>query len=323
MSVRAFSGVQPTGTLHLGNSLGALKPWVQHQDDRENIFCVVDLHAITIPEVVTAEALRDKSRSIAAVYLAAGIDPARSHIFIQSHVREHSELAWVLSCATPLGWVERMTQFKAKSARRSTVGTGLLTYPVLQAGADQKQHIELTRDIAIRFNQLFGDTFVVPDVSLPQAGARIMGLDEPTVKMSKSYMDARPHHAVAVLDTPKKIRKSLMKAVTDSGCEYDPDQASAGVLNLMGILSACSGEAVESIAARFDGQGYGYLKKEVADAVLAELEPLQAEYHRLTDDPTHLDAVLDASTDQVRSIAEATMARVRAAVGIGHRPPPR
>jgi tryptophanyl-tRNA synthetase len=273
---------------------------------------------------------------VAAVYLAAGIDPARSHIFIQSYVREHSELAWVLSCTTPLGWLERMTQFKHKSDGRETVGTGLLTYPVLQAadillydstvvpvGEDQKQHVEITRDIAIRFNHLFGDTFVVPDVSLPAAGARVMGLDDPTVKMSKSYMDARPHHAVAVLDTPKKIRKSLMKAVTDSGCEYDPERASAGVLNLMGVLSACTGEAVPDIAARFDGQGYGYLKKEVADAVVAELEPLQAEYHRLTDDPTHLDAVLDASTDQVRSIAEATMARVRAAVGIGHPPPPR
>lgn len=327
---RAFSGVQPTGTLHLGNYLGALKPWVRHQADRENLFCVVDLHAITIPEVVTADGLRAASRNIAAVYLAAGVDPTESHIFIQSHVREHSELAWVLSCTTPLGWLERMTQFKAKAEGRDTVGTGLLTYPVLQAadillydstvvpvGADQKQHIELTRDIAIRFNNLFGETFVVPDVSLPEAGARVMGLDDPTVKMSKSYMDARPHHAVAVLDTPKKIKKSLMKAVTDSGCEYDPAKASPGVVNLMSILSACSGESVDSIAGRFAGQGYGYLKKAVVDAVVAELEPVQAEFHRLTDDPTHLDAVLDASTADVRAIAQATMARVRAATGIG------
>ena len=195
--VRTFSGVQPTGSLHLGNYLGALKQWVAHQHERENIFCVVDLHALTVPEAIDPVELRKKSRQVAAMYLASGIDPEQSSIFIQSHIREHSELCWVLNCVTPLGWLERMTQFKSKSERRGTVGTGLLDYPVLQAadillydthvvpvGEDQKQHIELTRDIAERFNNLFGETCVVPDVSIPKAGARVMGFDEPTAKMS-------------------------------------------------------------------------------------------------------------------------------------------
>jgi tryptophanyl-tRNA synthetase len=326
---RIFSGVQPTGSLHLGNYLGALKQWVAHQDDRENIFCVVDLHALTIPEVIVPSDLRTKSRQVAAMYLASGINPAKSSIFIQSHIREHSELCWVLNCVTPLGWLERMTQFKTKGERRSTVGTGLLDYPVLQAadillydtevvpvGEDQKQHIELARDIALRFNNLFGETLVVPAVSIPAAGARVMGFDEPTAKMSKSIAAERPHHAVSLLDPPKKMHKTVMKAVTDSGCEYRPEHAGPGVLNLMGVLSAITGEAVPAIAARFEGQGYGYLKKEVADAVVAELEPVQAEYHRLMDDSAYLDDILNRSTSHVRSIAQGTMARVRAAVGI-------
>ena len=327
--VRTFSGVQPTGSLHLGNYLGALKQWVAHQHERENIFCVVDLHALTVPEAIDPVELRKKSRQVAAMYLASGIDPEQSSIFIQSHIREHSELCWVLNCVTPLGWLERMTQFKSKSERRGTVGTGLLDYPVLQAadillydthvvpvGEDQKQHIELTRDIAERFNNLFGETFVVPDVSIPKAGARVMGFDEPTAKMSKSIAVQRPHHAVSLLDTPKKIRKTIMKAKTDSGCEYRPDHAEPGVVNLLSVLSAVTGESMDSIAARYEGQGYGYLKKEVAESVTAELEPVQAEYHRLMEDASYLDGILEQSTAKVRTIAQATMTRVRSAVGI-------
>ncbi len=329
-SIRAFSGVQPTGRLHLGNLLGALRQWVAHQHTRENVFCVVDLHALTIPEKVDPAQLRDASRRVAATYLAAGIDPAVSRVFIQSHIREHAELAWVLTCVTPLGWLERMTQFKSKSEGRETVGHGLLAYPVLQAadillydthvvpvGEDQKQHIELTRDLAIRFNHLFGDTFVVPELTLPPAGARVMGLDDPTAKMSKSIAVDRPNHAVFLDDAPKKAAKKIMRAVTDSGCDYNPSTASAGVVNLMGILGACTGEAIDDIAARFEGQGYGYLKKEVADAVVAELEPIQARLAEYLDDPAALDAVLTPSTEAVRAIAQDTMARVRAAVGIG------
>lgn len=329
-TVRAFSGVQPTGRLHLGNYLGALRQWVAHQHERDNIFCVVDLHALTIPERIEPARLREASRHVAATYLAAGLDPSCARIFIQSHVREHTELAWVLTCTTPLGWLERMTQFKSKAEGRETVGHGLLAYPVLQAadillydthvvpvGEDQKQHIELTRDIALRFNHLFGETFVVPQPALPPAGARVMGLDEPTAKMSKSIAVDRPQHAIFLDDPPKKAAKKIMRAVTDSGCDYTPSTASPGVRNLMNILSACTGEPVDAIATRFEGQGYGYLKKEVADAVVAELEPLQAKLRVYLDDPGELDRVLDEATASVQAIAQATMTRVRSAVGIG------
>jgi tryptophanyl-tRNA synthetase len=328
--VRAFSGVQPTGRLHLGNYLGAIKPWVEHQHARENLFCVVDLHALTVPEAIKPDELKARSRNVAAAFLASGIDPKVSSLFIQSHVREHTELAWVLNCVTPLGWLERMTQFKSKSEGRETVGTGLLDYPVLMAadillydsqvvpvGEDQKQHIELARDVAVRFNHMFGDTLVVPQPSIPLAGARVMGFDEPTVKMSKSIAETRPHHAVHLDDTPEKIRKSIMKSVTDAGCDYDPTTASPGVVNLMHVLSAVSGESIASISTRYTGKGYGYLKQEVAEAVTAELAPVQDKYRRLIDEPGYLDQVLAQSTAKVRTLAEATMTRVRHAVGIG------
>lgn len=330
MPIRVFSGVQPTGRLHLGNYLGALKQWVRNQHERENIFCVVDLHALTVPESIEPTELRFNCRSLVASFLAAGIDPKQSSIFVQSHIQEHAELAWVLNCVTPLGWLERMTQFKSKSEGRDTVGIGLLDYPVLMAadillydtqevpvGEDQRQHIELARDIAERFNRLFGETLKVPKAVIPLAGARVMGLDEPTVKMSKSLAEHRPHHAVMIADDPKKIRKTFMKAVTDTDCVYDPTTASPGVLNLMSILSATTGEAVISIADRYAGKGYGYLKAEVADAVIADLAPVQAEYQRLMDDKNYLDEVLRDSTGRVRGIAQGVMTRVRSAVGIG------
>lgn len=332
MTVRAFSGVQPTGRLHLGNYLGALKPWVAAQHERENLFCIVDLHALTIPEAIQAERLRHDTRSVAATFLAAGIDPVRSHLFVQSHVPEHSELCWILNCVTPLGWLERMTQFKTKAEGRGTVGTGLLDYPVLQAadillydthvvpvGEDQRQHIELARDIALRFNNLFGEVFVVPAASIPVAGARVMGLDDPTAKMSKSLAVDRPHHAVSLDDPPKKIRKTILRAVTDSGCDYDPATASPGVVNLMGILSAVTGEPVPTIATRYEGRGYGYLKQEVADAVIADLEPVQQRYATLMDDPAQLDQLLAQTAHHARAIAGTTMTRVRESLGVGSR----
>ena len=227
---RIFSGVQPSGTLHLGNYLGAIKQWAATQYDFDNLFCVVDLHALTIPEDVNPETLRQKSREVAALYLACGIDPEASTIFIQSHVREHTELAWVLNCVTPLGWLHRMTQYKSKSETKESVGTGLLDYPVLQAadillydthvvpvGEDQKQHIELARDIAVRFNHLFGDTFVVPQPRLPTVGARVMGFDNPEQKMSKSIAVQRPGHAVMLLDSPKRIKKTIMSSKNRCG----------------------------------------------------------------------------------------------------------
>jgi tryptophanyl-tRNA synthetase len=327
---RVFSGVQPSGKLHIGNYLGALTQWAKLQEEYECVFCVVDLHALTIPEAVDPKELRDKSREVAALYVACGIDPDRSAIFIQSHVRQHSELTWVLNCTTPLGWLERMTQFKTKSERRETVGTGLLDYPVLQAadillydthhvpvGEDQKQHIEITRDIAQRFNSLFKEVFVLPEVMLPRVGARVMGFDEPEAKMSKSTAVTAPRHAVGLLDSPKDIKKTIMSAVTDSGCEFRWDHASAGTRNLITVLEALTGESKESIASRYDGRGYGYLKQEVADVLVAALEPVQRRYHEIADDPATLDALLARSADRIRPIAEATMQRVREAVGIG------
>jgi tryptophanyl-tRNA synthetase len=327
---RVFSGVQPSGDLHIGNYVGALKQWLALQQEYDCIFCVVDLHAITIPEAVDPKELRDASRTVAALYMACGIDPERSPIFIQSQVREHTELTWILNCTTPLGWLERMTQFKTKSGKRDTVGTGLLDYPVLQAadillydthqvpvGEDQKQHVEITRDIAQRFNSLFGEVFVLPDVMLPKAGARVMGFDDPEAKMSKSTAVTHPKHAVGLLDSPKEIKKTIMSAVTDSGCEFRPEHASAGVRNLVTLLEALTGEPSLAIADRYAGRGYGYLKQEVADAVVATFEPVQRRYHEIADDPATLEALLTRSADRVRPIAAATMQRVREAVGIG------
>jgi tryptophanyl-tRNA synthetase len=327
---RVFSGVQPSGKLHIGNYLGALTQWVKLQEDYECIFCVVDLHVLTIPEAVDPRELREKSRQVAALYVACGIDPDQTPIFIQSHVREHTELTWVLNCTTPLGWLERMTQFKMKSERRESVGTGLLDYPVLQAadillydahlvpvGEDQKQHVEITRDIAQRFNSLFREVFVLPSVMLPQVGARVMGFDDPEAKMSKSTGVTSPRHAVGLLDPPKEIRKTIMSAVTDSGCEFRWDHASPGTRNLITVLAALSGESRDSIAERYAGRGYGFLKQEVLDVLVATLEPIQRRYHEIADDPATLDALLARSADRVRPIAEATMRRVREAVGIG------
>src|SRR5207245_3798808 len=251
MKARVLSGMQPSGNLHIGNYLGALKNWVKIQYDYECIFCIVDLHAITVPQ--DPKDLRAKIVEIAALYLAAGIDPKQSSVMVQSAVPRHAGLAWMLTFVTPVGWLERMTQFKAKSAAQESVGDGLLQYPVLMAadillyqagivpvGEDQAQHLELTRDIAQRFNSLYGDTFKVPNTSLPTVGARVMGLDDPEQKMSKSATGAG--HAVGLLDPPDKIRKTIMRATTDSNPAVDFDQLGAGVANLLSIYQAFSGE---------------------------------------------------------------------------------
>ena len=277
--------MQPTGNLHIGNYLGALKNWVRIQHDYECIFCIVDLHAVTVYQ--DPGELRAKIAEIAALYLAAGIDPKACSIMVQSAVPAHAELAWMLTCVTPVGWLERMTQYKAKSAKQESVGDGLLQYPVLMAadillyqagivpvGEDQAQHLELTRDIAQRFNSLYGDTFVVPGTSLPAVGARIMGLDDPTQKMSKSATGA--NHAVALLDPPAKIRKTIMRATTDSKPAVDFETAGPGVLNLLSIYQAFSGDADDEIKRQFTGMRYGDLKKQVAEMVIAHLEPFQA-----------------------------------------------
>jgi len=317
--------MQPTGNLHIGNYLGALKNWVRIQNDYECIFCIVDLHAVTAYQ--DPEPLRAKIQEIAAVYLAAGIDPKVCSIMVQSAVPAHAELAWMLTCVTPVGWLERMTQFKAKSAKQESVGDGLLQYPVLMAadillyqagivpvGEDQAQHLELTRDIAQRFNSLYGDTFVVPSTSLPTVGARVMGLDDPEQKMSKSTTGAG--HAVALLDPPEKIRKTIMRATTDSLPAVDFDCLGAGVANLLSIYQAFSGESDEAMKAQFAGMRYGDLKKRVAEMTIAHLEPFQQRYRQITSDPGYLAGVLREGAGRVAPIANDTVHTVKQRMGL-------
>src|SRR3984885_5114841 len=298
MKARVFSGVQPTGNLHIGNYLGALKNWVEIQCNYESIFGIVDLHAITVYKE-PAE-LRAKILETAGLFLAAGYDPQDSTIVVQSSVPEHAELAWMLPCVTPVGWLERMTQYKAKSqaARdgESTVGDGLLQYPVLMTadilvyqaaivpvGDDQAQHLELARDIAQRFNSLYGETFVMPATHLPLAGARVMGLDDPTKKMSKSA--AGSGHAIALLDAPEVARKKIMRATTDSQPGVDFENLGAGVLNLIDISRGFMGWGPQQAHTEFSGMRYGDLKKKVAEIVVSHLEPLQKRYAEVMDEP--------------------------------------
>jgi tryptophanyl-tRNA synthetase len=325
MKARVFSGLQPSGDLHIGNYLGAVKNWVTMQYDYESIFCIVDLHAVTIYQE-PAE-LRRKIEEIAAVFLAAGIDPKHSSIMVQSAVPAHAELAWMLTCVTPVGWLERMTQYKAKAAAQQTVGDGLLQYPVLMAadimlyqaaivpvGDDQSQHLELTRDIAQRFNSLYGETFVVPKTSLPMVGARIMGLDDPTAKMSKSATGTG--HAVGLLDPPERVRKTIMRATTDSNPAVDFNALGAGVENLLNIFQAFSGWTNEQMRLHFDGMRYGQLKKEVADMVISHLEPFQKRYREITSEAGYVARVLRESAERVTPIANGTVEIVKQRMGL-------
>jgi tryptophanyl-tRNA synthetase len=325
MKPRVLSGIQPTGSLHIGNYLGALKNWVRMQHDYECVFCIVDLHAITVHQE-PAE-LRRKIEQTAAIFLAAGIDPQISSVVVQSTVPAHAELAWLLTCATPLGWLERMTQFKDKAAKQESIGDGLLQYPVLMAadillykanavpvGDDQSQHLELTRDIAQRFNALYGDTFVMPETKLPTVGARIMGLDDPSKKMSKS--ETGSNHAIGLLDEPSVIRKKLMRATTDSNPAVDFDSMGAGVINLLTIHQAFSGWTDDQMKQHFTGMRYGDLKKTVAEAVVAGLEPLQQRYREITADPTYLRDTLRESAARVSPVANDTVRTVKQRMGI-------
>lgn len=325
MKARVLSGVQPTGNLHIGNYLGAISNWVKIQHQYESIFCIVDLHAITVYQ--KPEELRAKIRELAALFLAAGIDPQHSSIMVQSQVSGHSELAWMLTCVTPMGWLSRMTQFKAKSATQETVGDGLFQYPVLMAadillyqaavvpvGDDQSQHLELTRDIAERFNSLYGDTFVVPETKLPGFGARVMGLDDPTTKMSKSAQGAG--HAIALLDPPDKIRKALNRATTDSNPAVDFETMGPGVQNLLSIYQAFSNDDDAVMRNQFTGMRYGDLKKQVAEMVISHLEPLQGRYRQITEDPGYVESILREGAERVRPIAAQTVELAKSRMGL-------
>ncbi len=327
MRQRVLSGIKPSGELTLGNYLGALRRWVEQQDQFENYFCIVDLHAITEPQ--DPQELRRRSLDLLALYLAAGLDPKRTTVFVQSHVPAHSELGWILNCFTPVGWLERMTQYKDRVAKASgeRISAGIFDYPVLMAadillyhaafvpvGDDQRQHVELTRDIALRFNHRFGDTFTIPEALIGEAAARIMSLSDPTSKMSKSDVD--PNGTIALLDPLDLVRRKIMRAQTDSGSEVRFDEARPGVNNLLAIYQATTGQSREAIEQHFAGKGYGDLKRDVADAVVAMLTPLQETYQHVRSDQAGLDRVMREGRDAAAAVADVTLRDVQEKVGL-------
>ncbi|MFZ0089048.1 MAG: tryptophan--tRNA ligase [Solirubrobacteraceae bacterium] len=325
--MRIFSGIQPTGRKHLGNYIGAITQYVAGQDQGDAIYCVVDLHATTVPYDPTG--LRESVYDTAATLLAAGLDPGRCIFFRQSDVVAHTELTWLLMSVTSFGELNRMTQFKDKAgAQRELVSAGLFAYPVLMAadvlayrahevpvGDDQRQHVELMRDIAVRFNSRFGDTLVVPEARIPAVGARIMDLQEPQRKMSTT--GGTPAGTVFVLDEPETIAKKIRSAVTDTGMEVRRAPDKPGVSNLIDIMAAVRGVGPESVEAEFDGSGYGAFKSAVAEEVVAYLSPVRERYAALRADPAQLEAVLAAGADKAREIASATVADARAVMGVG------
>lgn len=328
-----FSGAQPSGELTIGNYMGALRQWVNMQDDYDCIYCIVDLHAITVRQ--DAQQLRKATLDTLALYLACGIDPQKSTIFVQSHVPEHTQLSWVLNCYSYFGELSRMTQFKDKSARfADNINAGLFDYPVLMAadillyqthqvpvGEDQKQHLELSRDIAQRFNALYGDIFKVPEPFIPKSGARVMSLLEPTKKMSKS--DDNRNNVIGLLEDPKAVVKKIKRAVTDSDeppvVRYDVVNK-AGVSNLLDILSAVTGKSIPDLEQEFAGQMYGHLKGAVADAVSGMLSELQDRYHHYRNDEAFLQQVMRDGAEKARAKANATLKKVYEAVGFVAQP---
>ncbi len=327
MKKRVFSGIQPTGDIHIGNYLAAIKHWVAMQDSFDNIFCIVDMHAITMPQ--DPKVLKAKTREVSGLLLAAGIDPMRSTVFIQSHISAHAELAWILNCFIPMGWMQRMTQFKDKSQKnKEQVSVGLFDYPALMTadillyktdvvpvGEDQKQHVELARDTAQRFNSIYGETFTLPEPMIPDVGARIMGLDDPTKKMSKS--EDNPGHAIKLLDPPDTIRAKLMRATTDSQRDIVFDEKRPGIYNLLTIYQLFTGRSKKEIEAQFAGKGYGDFKKALAEVVIEGLRPLQARYKELTAEPGHIDSILAEGAKKALPAAEKTLALVKERIGLG------
>ncbi|MBC7900576.1 MAG: tryptophan--tRNA ligase [Saprospiraceae bacterium] len=324
MKKRIFSGAQPTGQLHIGNYLGALKNWVALQDEYESFYCIVNLHAITLPQ--NPKVLRQKTLDLARIYLAAGIDPEKSTIFIQSDVPEHAELTWILSCIARMGELERMTQYKDKGKGNSErAGVGLFTYPVLMAsdillyqtdlvpvGQDQKQHLELTRDLAERFNRDFGETFTIPEPFIPPVGANILSLQEPTKKMSKS--DENANGSIFLLDDADTITKKIKRAVTDSGTEINFDDSRPAIKNLLTIFQLLTGKSASECETHFAGKGYGHFKTELAETVVEFLRPFQDRVKEFDD--AALDAILKPGAEKARSIASDTLKSVYKKVGI-------
>ena len=324
---RIFSGIQPSGELTLGSYMGAIKNWVSLQEEYDCLYCIVDMHAITVRQ--NPADLRRRSVNQLAQYIACGLDPAKNIMFIQSHVPQHAELSWVLGCYTQFGELSRMTQFKDKSAKHAdNINAGLFTYPVLMAGdillyqsdlvpvgADQKQHIEIARDIAIRFNNAYGETFKVPEGFIPKFGARVMSLQDPSMKMSKS--DPNPNGFVAIMDDPSVIMKKFKRAVTDSDTfiAFDPENK-PGVSNLLSIYTSFTGLTMDEAVKHFDGLGYGSLKTEVAEAVIAGLEPVQNEYKKILSDKAYLEKIMSDGAEKASAQARKTLRKVYRKVGL-------
>jgi tryptophanyl-tRNA synthetase len=316
--MRIFSGIQPSGDPHIGNYSGGFRQYAETQEQGEAFFCIVDLHAITLQH--DPAALRDGTLDIAAMLFATGLDPERSTVFVQSHVTAHAEAAWLLSSVTSYGQLGRMTQFKEKAAEEEFVSAALFTYPVLMAGDillyqtdivpigdDQRQHLELSRDIAQRFNSRYGETFVVPEGVFPETGGRVMNLQEPEVKMSKSR--GAESGTILMLDAPDTIRKKVKTAVTDSGSDvrYDPREK-PGISNLIELLTVVTGESIKDVESRYDGSGYGQFKQDVGDAIVTVLEPIQARYEELRSDSAELQRLLDLGADKARASSASTLA---------------
>ena len=327
MKKRIFSGIQPTGNIHIGNYLAAIRQWVAFQPQYDNIFCIVDLHAITVPQ--DPHLLRDKIREAAALLFASGIDPNLSAVFIQSHIAAHTELAWILNCFIPIGWMQRMTQFKEKlQKQKEGVSTGLFDYPALMAadillyetdlvpvGDDQKQHVELTRDVAQRFNSIYGETFKLPEAIFVETGGRIMGLDDPTKKMSKS--NTHEGHSIGLLDSSDDIFSKITRATTDSQRKIQFDESRPGIYNLLTTYQLFSGMNQAEIEARFAGRGYGDFKKELAEVIIENLKPLQSRYREITAEPGYIDRLLEEGGAKVRPAAERTLRVVKDKIGLG------
>ena len=321
---RIFSGIKPSGSVHLGNLLGALKNWAALQNENESVYCVVDLHALTLPQ--NPEELRASTLSLAQMLIAVGIDPDKSTLFIQSHVSEHTECAWLMECTASFGELRRMTQFKDKSDKADFVSGGLFTYPALQAsdiilydtdqvpvGEDQRQHVELTRDLTERFNNRYGETFVVPEAVIPPSGARVMDLQDPTNKMSKS--EDSPQGSISLLDDEKTIEKKIKRAVTDSDGEILFDlEKKPGVSNLLSILGAATGQNPQNAGAGLSN--YGELKGATAEAVIEMLRPIQSKYYELANDPEETSRLLALGADKAREVASATLDRARNNLGL-------
>jgi tryptophanyl-tRNA synthetase len=326
MKQTILSGITPSGRLTLGNYLGAIRAWVSVQRDSECYFPLVDLHAITVRQDPVA--FSDRCLDFIALYLACGVDPKKSAVFVQSHVPEHSELAWILNCYTQMGELNRMIQFKEKSAKhRENVNAGLFGYPVLMAadillyqathvpiGADQKQHLELTRDIAQRFNGMYGTVFRIPEPLIPHAGARVMNLQDPSKKMDKS--DPNDANIIGLLDEPDAILRKFKRAVTDSGSEIKHDATKPGISNLLEIASAILDVPINDLEERYRGKGYDVLKEDAADAVIGTLEPIQRAFRQFRADRTELDRIIANGADRVRPIADRTLNRVTDSIGL-------